>query len=121
MKAKYVLLDEPFENLDPAKKGKMVKHLTEYEGVVIVNTHETWLLKNLQEWDVFFMFEGQLYRPLTVKDLLEATIIFQEMPGALLTFKVNDKSVSIVTQEEQGTLLASLENLDKIYDLAEGE
>ncbi|MEM2906387.1 MAG: hypothetical protein QW587_11735 [Candidatus Bathyarchaeia archaeon] len=49
MKAKHVLLDEPFEQLDPARKGRMIKHLDGYDGVILVNTHETWLLKNLQD------------------------------------------------------------------------
>jgi len=47
MKANHVLLNEPFEELDPARKGRMVKHLDQYNGVILINTHETWLLKNL--------------------------------------------------------------------------
>jgi ABC-type Mn2+/Zn2+ transport system ATPase subunit len=46
MKANHVLLDEPFEELDPAKKGRMVKHLDQYNGLILVNTHETWLLND---------------------------------------------------------------------------
>ncbi len=121
MKAKHVLLDEPFEELDPAKKGKMVKHLNQYDGVILVNTHETWLLKSLRDWEVFFMFEGVLYGPLLVEDLLKAEISLAEEPDTLLRLKVSDKTVSIIRGKGKGTLLASLENLDKIYQLAEGE
>jgi ABC-type Mn2+/Zn2+ transport system ATPase subunit len=121
MKAKHVLLDEPFEELDPAKKGKMVKHLNQYDGVILINTHETWLLKNLRDWEVFFMFEGTLYGPLLVEDLLKAEISLAEEPDALLKLKVSDKTVSIIKGKGKGTLLTSLENLDKIYQLAEGE
>jgi ABC-type Mn2+/Zn2+ transport system ATPase subunit len=121
MKAKHVLLDEPFEELDPAKKGRMVKHLDQYDGVVLINTHETWLLKNLPTWDVFFMFEGTLYGPLLVEELLKAEISFTEEPDALLRLKLSGKIVNIIRGKGKGTLLTSLENLDKIYQLAEGE
>ena len=121
MKARHVLLDEPFEELDPAKKGRMVKHLKQYDGVILINTHETWLLKNLQNWEVFFMFEGILYGPLIVEELLKAEISMADEPDALLRLKVSDRIVSLVRGEGKGTLLASLENLDRIYELAEGE
>jgi len=119
MNARHVLLDEPFEELDPAKKAKMVKHLNEYNGVILANTHETWLLKNLQDWGVFFMFEGVMYGPLSVQELLKAEISPGEEPDFLLKLKVSDKTVSIIRGKGKGTLLASLENLDRIYELAE--
>lgn len=119
MKARHVLLDEPFEELDPAKKWRMVKHLNQYDGVVLVNTHETWLLKSLQSWQAFLMFEGVLYGPLLVEELLKAEILMAEKPDALLTLRVSDKTVSLVRGEGRGTLLTSLENLDRIYELAE--
>jgi ABC-2 type transport system ATP-binding protein len=119
LKAKHVLLDEPFEELDPARKGRMVRKLDEYDGVVLANTHETWLLKNLQGWGVFFMFEGSLYGPVSVKDLLKAEISFADEPRALLKVNVANKTVSLL-EGRGGTLLTSLENLDKIYELAGG-
>jgi len=119
MKARHVLLDEPFEELDPAKKGKMVKHLDEYNGVILANTHETWLLKNLQDWELFLMFEGVLYGPLSVKDLLKAEISLMEEPSPLLKVKVSNRTVSIIRGKGGGTLLTSLENLDRIYEFAE--
>jgi ABC-2 type transport system ATP-binding protein len=119
MKAKHVLLDEPFEELDPAKKGRMVKYLNQYDGIVLINTHETWLLKNLQNWEVFFMFEGVLYGPLIVEELLKAEISMADEAEALLRLKVSGKMVSLIRGEGKGTLLTSLENLDRIYELAE--
>jgi ABC-type Mn2+/Zn2+ transport system ATPase subunit len=121
MKAKHVLLDEPFEELDPAKKGRMVKHLDLYDGLILVNTHETWLLKNLLAWDEFFMYEGKLYGPLLVEELLKAEISFAEESNPLLRLELSGKIVNIIRGEGKGTLLTSLENLDKIYQLAEGE
>jgi ABC-type Mn2+/Zn2+ transport system ATPase subunit len=121
MKAKHVLLDEPFEELDPAKKGKMVKHLDQYDGLILINTHETWLLKNLPSWEVFFMFEGKLYGPLLVEELLKAEISFTEESNPLLRLELAGRVVNITRGKGRGTLLTSLENLDKIYQLAEGE
>ena len=121
MKTKHVLLDEPFEELDPAKKGRMVKHLDQYDGLILVNTHETWLLKNLPSWDVFFMFEGKLYGPLLVEELLKAEISFTEESNPLLRLELSGRVVNITRGKGRGTLLTSLENLDKIYQLAEGE
>jgi hypothetical protein len=89
--------------------------------VILINTHETWLLKNLQDWAVFFMFEGALYGPLLVEDLLKAEISLAEEPDTLLRLKVSDKTVNIIRGKGKGTLLTSLENLDKMYQLAEGE
>ncbi|MEM2336458.1 MAG: ATP-binding cassette domain-containing protein [Candidatus Bathyarchaeia archaeon] len=120
MKARHVLLDEPFEELDPARKGRMVNYLNEYEGVVLINTHETWLLKNLQDWEAFLMFEGILYGPLTVKDLLNARISMAEEPDSLLRLSLSGKTVSIIKGKGKGKLLTSLENLDKMYEIAEG-
>jgi ABC-type Mn2+/Zn2+ transport system ATPase subunit len=119
MKAKHVLLDEPFEELDPAKKGKLVKYLNQYDGVVLLNTHETWLLKNLLTWKAFFMFEGKLYGPLLVDELLKAEISQTKTADALLQLEIAGQTVSIVKGQGNGTLLTSLENLDKIYQLAE--
>jgi len=119
MNAKHVLLDEPFEELDPAKKGKLIKYLDEYQGDILANTHETWLLKRLQNWNVFFMFEGLIYGPLAVKELLNANISFIEEPDALLTIQVANKTLSILSGGTKGTLLSSLENLDRIYDFTE--
>ncbi len=120
-KANHVLLDEPFEQLDPAKKGKLTKHLDSYRGLVILNTHETWLLRSLQDWLVFFMFEGLMYGPVSVNDLLKAEISFSEEPDAVLNFRVSGKPVSICKGIGNRPLLTSLENLDRIYELAESE
>lgn len=118
MKAKHVLLDEPFEQLDPARKGRMIRYLDSYDGVILVNTHETWLLRNLQEWSVFFMFEGVLHGPISVKQLLDAELSFSDEPEALLRMSYSGGLVSFVRARGRGTLLTSLENLDKIYELA---
>ena len=99
----------------------MVNHVNQYDGIILINTHETWLLKNLPTWDVFFMFEGALSGPLLVDDLLKAEISFTEEPDVLLKLRLSGKIVNIIRGKGKGTLLTSLENLYKIYQLAEEE
>jgi len=65
------------------------------------------------------MFEGLIHGPLSVKELLEAKISFADESDALIKVKVKKKTVSILKGVKKGTLLASLESIDRIYDLAE--
>lgn len=114
--AKHVLLDEPFEQLDPARKGRLIDFLDEYEGIILLNTHETWLLRRLRGWAAYFMFEGLIYGSVEVEDLLNIRVSLEEEPKSLLRISVGGKILSLV-REEKGTLLASLESLDRIYEL----
>jgi len=117
IKAKHVLLDEPFEQLDPAKKMLLIRHLKKYDGVILLNTHETWLMKRLRDWEARFMFEGLMYGPILVKDLLDAYIYMGDIKDALLKFNVSGDVVSI-TMEPKGLPIINIENLDRIYELA---
>ncbi|MCD6446269.1 ATP-binding cassette domain-containing protein [Candidatus Bathyarchaeota archaeon] len=117
MNAKHVLLDEPFEQLDPARKDKLIKYLIEYDGIIILNTHETWLLRKLLEWKAFFMFEGMLYGAILVEDLLKTKLSFADDPHALIKIKVSGRPISLV-KGRKGKSILSLESLDKIYELA---
>jgi len=116
-RAKHILLDEPFEQLDPARKNKLIRYLTEYDGIIILNTHETWLIKNLIHWKTFFMFEGSLYGPILVEELLNAKFSFQEEAKALMKLVISGKTISLIS-EGHGKPILSLESLDKIYELA---
>ncbi|RLG50367.1 MAG: hypothetical protein DRN96_07875 [Thermoproteota archaeon] len=117
--AKHVLLDEPFEQLDPAKKGRLIRRLSSYPGVVLLNTHETWLLKSLEDWTAYFMCEGRLYGPASVRDLLRSSVTPSDEPSAIMRIEAGGKVVSIV-REEKGTPLTSIESLDRIYDMIGG-
>jgi len=117
MNARHVLLDEPFEQLDPARKNRLIRHLTDYNGTIILNTHETWLLKGLTGWKVFFMFEGLLYGTVLVEDLLKARLSLSDEPKALIKMKISGRPISLV-KEGRGRPILSLESLDKVYELA---
>jgi hypothetical protein len=47
-------------NWTPARKSRLIRYLTGYDGIIILNTHETWLIRSLEGWRAFFMFEEAL-------------------------------------------------------------
>ncbi len=116
-KAKHVLLDEPFEQLDPARKTRLIKYLREYKGIIAINTHETWVIPVLREWSTYFIFEGRTYGPIQTSKLLMANLVVGRRDDALLTFEAGGKVYSIV-EAEVGEPLTKLLTLDKVYELA---
>ncbi len=118
--ARHVLLDEPFEQLDPARKGKLINHLREYKGILILNTHETWLLSALKDWSTHLMFEGRLYGSLYAGELVRASLVVGDMPDAMLRFTVSSKTYSLI-KGKVGEPLSRLITLDRIYELSLGE
>ena len=119
-KAKHILLDEPFEQLDPARKSKLIRYLNETKSIILLNTHETWLLNILKPWKVAFMFEGRLYGMLPASELLDARLISGKRDDAILSFEVSNRTYSIV-KGEAGESLTKLTTLDKVYELVLGE
>ncbi len=115
--AKHILLDEPFEQLDPARKGKLIEYLRGYKGVVLLNTHETWLLSALKGWNTHLMFEGRIYGPLNTEKLVKAGLIIGDVPDAILKFTVAGKTYSLV-KSGAGEPISKLITLDKIYELS---
>jgi len=63
-KPKILLLDEPTNHLDAETVGWIEHHLREYEGTVIVATHDRYFLDNITKWTLElrkgegFPFEG---------------------------------------------------------------
>lgn len=117
--AKVKLFDEPFEQLDPKRKDMLIECLESDKAVNIVSTHETWLLKKLDasKWDVVFMFEGMLFGKIKLEELLDAYLIFEYKPDALLAVKTPTIQFSIV-KEPIGKPLEDILSLDYIYKLA---
>jgi len=114
--AKNVLLDEPFEQLDPAKKVKLASELEKYSGVVVMNTHETWVLEALPDWEVHLAFEGRLYGPIPARKLENAAIVEGWRDDALLTIETRAGRFSLV-EGEGGRALTELLTLDRVYEL----
>ncbi len=117
--ARNTLLDEPFEQLDPAKKAGLAEELSRLEGTLVVNTHETWVLKPFREWTTYLMFEGKAYGPVRAGDLLESRLVRGEVEDAILVFEASGKVFSLVKGEE-GEALTELVTLDRIYEVGMG-
>lgn len=115
--ASHVLLDEPFEQLDPARKSKLISYLKNYKGIILLNTHETWLLSTLKGWDANLMFDGKLYGPLSSDELLKSSLIIGETPDTLISVEISGKKISIV-KGDVGKPLTDIITLDRIYELA---
>ncbi len=119
MGARNTLLDEPFEQLDPAKKAGLAEELSKLKGTLVVNTHETWVLKPFREWTTYLMFEGRAYGPVRAGDLLESRLVRGEVEGAVLVFEASGKVFSLVKGEE-GEALTELVTLDRVYEAGMG-
>ena len=115
---RHLLLDEPFEQLDPARKARLLgRYLRDWRGVVAINTHETWLLKPLSDWDVLLFFEGRAHGPVKAEDLLGARLVVGRREEALVRFEAGGRRWSMV-QGDEGEPISSLMTLDKIYEVA---
>jgi len=114
-RAKYILLDEPFENLDPARRVVMLKEIVSASGVKVMDTHATWLLRALPEWNTYLMAEGLVYGPLRPRELEELRVSREPVEDIVLTIKL--KTGNIYLSKTTGTPLSSLESLDKLYEV----
>ncbi|MCC6010326.1 MAG: ATP-binding cassette domain-containing protein [Fervidicoccaceae archaeon] len=114
-KAKYVLLDEPFENLDPARRVAMLKEILGVRGIKVMDTHATWLLKALPDWDTYLMVEGSVYGPLKPGELEELKVSREPVRDVRITIKL--KTGDVYLSKLSGTPLTSLESLDKLYEV----
>ncbi len=116
--SKYALLDEPFENLDPKMRVRMLAYLLKESRRVIINTHATWLLKRLEGWKAYIMVSGRLYGPVEASKLPELGLEEGEKPGAELVIEVDERKVSLV--RGGGLRISEIDSLDRLYEVVAG-
>lgn len=112
---KLALLDEPFENLDPTKRLKLIRMLTEFrKGKVILTSHEIDLVKKLKDWNLYLVFNGSIYGPFLASKINELYISKGKIENALFVINTNNGYLSIT--ENQGDLplssIGDIENLE---------
>jgi ABC-2 type transport system ATP-binding protein len=112
---KVMLIDEPFENVDPARRSVVISMLLEYGEEGIIVTHELDVLRAFKALNAYLMLEGRLYGPVKVSDLLESGIVEGEAQGALLTVSISGKTYSIV--KGGGVKFGELGSLNRLYGL----
>jgi ABC-2 type transport system ATP-binding protein len=115
-KAKYVLLDEPFESLDPARRVAMLNEIVKSKSVKIMSTHTTWLLNSLGDWSVHLIVEGLVYGPLKPRELLDLKISRKPVEDAVLRFKFRSGG-EVYLSKTTGTPISSVDSLDKLYEV----
>lgn len=114
--AKNKLLDEPFEQLDPAKKKTLAGLIQSDPATIILSTHELWTVKEFDpnSWDVTFMFEGKVFGKVALSDIIGSYFYFGEHPRAQITIRTRAGTVSIV-REQTNYPLESILSLDLVY------
>jgi ABC-type multidrug transport system ATPase subunit len=114
--AKYVLLDEPFESLDPARRVAMLSEITKSKSTKIMSTHTTWLLNSLEDWSVHLIVEGLVYGPLKPRELLDLKVSRKPVGGAVLSIKLRSGGEVYLTKTT-GTPISGIDSLDKLYEV----
>ncbi len=115
---RVMLIDEPFENVDPARRSIVVSLLLEYGDEGIITTHELDVLKAFKGFNAYLMIEGRLHGPLRVSDLLESGIVEGKVKDALLTVDASGKTYSIV--KGNGIKFGELGSLNRLYGVLTG-
>ncbi len=112
---KYVLLDEPFENLDPRARATMLKIILEEGHRIIMNTHATWLLDRLESWRTYIMVAGRVFGCIDATELPKLGIVEGVDPKAKLVIEVDDRKLSLV--EGSGLPISRMDSLDRLYEV----
>ncbi len=92
---RIVLLDEPFDNLDFARRRRLVRRLQELPADVLLNTHELDLLGAFEGWRLGLMFEGRLLGPFQVAELDRLYLSRGAVDGALAVLETAYGSFSV--------------------------
>jgi ABC-type multidrug transport system ATPase subunit len=96
---RLLLLDEPFDNVDFARRLKYVEMLRRTDASVVMNTHELELLRAFPEWGLYFMFEGQLVGPFRASDLDRLFVNRGARPGAIANFRTQLGEISVTLDQ----------------------
>ena len=112
---RLVLLDEPFDNVDFARRRKCIELLLRSDAAVILNTHELDLLHSFPSWGLYFMFDGQLVGRFQAGDIDRLYVNRGARTDALASFRTNIGTVS-VTLDRGDLPMKSAANLSYLLD-----
>jgi ABC-type multidrug transport system ATPase subunit len=90
-----VLLDEPFDNVDFARRRRLVRLLRELPADVLLNTHELDLLGSFEGWGLGLMFEGRILGPFSVAELDRLYLTRGAAAGALAMMETSLGTFSV--------------------------
>ncbi len=112
---RLVLLDEPFDNVDFARRRRLVRLLQELPAGVLLNTHELELLGPFAGWQLGLMFEGRLLGPFSVAELDRLFLTRGAIPGALAVLGTSLGTFS-VTRDAGDRLVKSATSLNALVE-----
>ncbi len=113
-KPRAVMIDEPFEGVDPARRSVVSDLLLEYGEEGLIVTHELDVLRTFKNLDAYLVIEGRVYGPIGVSKLLGSGLVEGEGKGELTVY-VNGRPYSIV--EGAGVKFAEMGSLNRLYGL----
>lgn len=113
-KARYILLDEPFENLDPYRRTIVLREILSHSSILIMNTHTTWMLKHVSNWDCYLVVGGRVYGIGSVENLLSSKISVEKTPDSILEIQVGNRAVYL--SKTTGLDISSIDTLDNLYE-----
>lgn len=116
---KIALMDEPFENVDPARRSVVIRWMKEYAEELLFVTYEIDVLKAFKSFYVYFLTDKRVWGSISVSDFLESSIVEGKVNGALLTLSVMGKDISIV--KGNGIPIFSLGSLNRLYGVVNFE
>ncbi|MEM1646573.1 MAG: ATP-binding cassette domain-containing protein [Ignisphaera sp.] len=118
-KSKILLLDEPFENVDPARRLALAEWIKEYFKEGFMTTHELDLLKGFSNWKSYLLINSKVYGPILTGDLIESSVVEGEDKNAIITITLQTgKKISLVKDNQsKGVKFGLLGSINRIYGM----
>jgi ABC-type multidrug transport system ATPase subunit len=123
--SKVLLLDEPFEQIDPARKVKLASEIlgqVANGSAVVLNTHEIEALELLEEASVGIMLSGRYFGTIKPASVLLDSYLAREKPAEgrlLLEIDADGQKAYITSSAVKGAKpLRRIEDLAQLYALS---
>ena len=114
---KVTLLDEPFEDLDPGLVRKLVEEIHKFSRLkqIVLTLHSVYLLKEFNDWDLFFIFDGVVYGSIKSQEVFNMEIVAGSDPASILTFKFHGEEYSLVKNGGKGIPIREISDIAQLY------
>lgn len=112
---KLVLLDEPFDNVDEARRRKLVEVFRNLDAEMMVITHELNLLHRLDGWSLYFLLDGRLWGKFSASQLDRLYVTKGEVKDALSVMDTRLGRLS-VTLDHGDIAVMTATNLNAILE-----
>ena len=114
---KVTLLDEPFEDLDPGLVKKLVEEIHKFskQKQIVLTLHSVYLLKEFNDWDLFFIFDGIVYGSIKSQEVFSMEIVPGSDPEAVLTFKFHGEEYSLAKSKGKGIAIREISDIAQLY------